>query len=94
MAIISNTVNDDDDESIGNGGSTTELDSHTHVAIVGKHCNVIANSGKTVRGQPFSPDCGSLENIPIVDAAIMWQCPHNDDPHILVTCGMLSMCLL
>ena len=80
-ATISDTTHDDDDDSIGDGKSRTEPNSRANVAVVGKHCNVIANSGKTVRVHPFSPDHGSLENIHIVDAAIMWRCPHNDNPH-------------
>ena len=63
---------DDDDDSINDDESRTELDSHANMAVVGRHCRVIANSGKTVSVQPFTPEYNSLQDIPIVDAAIKW----------------------
>jgi hypothetical protein len=41
--------------------SRTELDSHANMAVVGKHCYVLVDHGKTISVSPFSPEYKPLE---------------------------------
>ena len=49
-----------------------ELDSHANMVVVCKHALAIACTEKTVEVQPFSPDCKTMESVPIVDAVVKW----------------------
>ena len=37
-----------------------ELDSHPHMAIIGKHCHVLASTGKSVEVNAFTPNTRQL----------------------------------
>ena len=50
----------------------SELDSHANMVVVCKHALVTAHTGKAVEVQPFSPDCETMESVPIVDAVVKW----------------------
>ena len=56
-------------------GSRTELDSHANMAVVGRNSFVIEDTGRTADVNPFTPDYNALENIPIVNAALLYECP-------------------
>ena len=60
--------------------SVTELDSHANMAVAGKNCTIIANSGQYANVTPFSTDLPVLERVEIGDVAIAY-----DDPISLVT---------
>ena len=63
--------------------SRTELDSHANMPVVGRHAYIISNSGKTADVKPFSPDYRTM-TIPIVDAAVQYDCPYGNKSCILV----------
>ena len=54
----------------------TELDSHTHMPVVGKHAYIFAETGKKVDVSPFTPDYKPLM-IPLVDATVRYNNPYN-----------------
>ena len=54
------------------------------MVVVCKHALVISHTGKTVEVQPFSPDCKTMESVPIVDAVVKWTCPHTDEAWLLL----------
>jgi hypothetical protein len=56
--------------------SKTELDSHANMVVVGMHSHILAYTGQTVSVNPFTPDYDALPDVPIVDAAIMYDCPY------------------
>ena len=56
--------------------ATTQLDSHANMIVVGNQATVFGNSGKEADVKPFSNDCSKLESVPIVDAAIAYDCPY------------------
>ena len=56
--------------------SRTELDSHANMAVLGKNSHVLSETGKTARVQPYSPNY-KPQIIPIVDAAVMYECPYS-----------------
>ena len=64
--------------------STTELDSHANMVVVGRQASIISQSGIHAEVKPFSNDCGTLERIPIVDAAIGYDCPITSKTYILI----------
>jgi hypothetical protein len=55
--------------------SSTELDSHANMVVLGKQAYVLNDSGKTAQVSPFTPDYDSMTDVPIVDAAIAYDCP-------------------
>ena len=63
--------------------SRTELDSHANMAVVGKHAEIISHTGEVAEVNPFTPDYKPM-SIPIVDAAIQYDCPFEDKQYILV----------
>jgi hypothetical protein len=63
--------------------SRTELDSHANMPVVGRNAYVISRSGEMADVSPFSPDYKSMA-IPIVDAAVLYECPLKGEPYILV----------
>ena len=64
---------------IGETSHHTELDSHANMVVVCKHALEFAHTEKTVEVQPFSPDCETMESVPIVHAVVKWTCPHTDE---------------
>ena len=63
--------------------STTELDSHANMTVVGLDAYVISETGRTAVIQPYSPDY-DIKDIPIVHAAVQYDCPYNGDSYVLV----------
>ena len=69
--------------------SRTELDSHANMPVVGKYAYVIADTGKTVDVNPFTPDYDPIQ-VKLVDAAIQYDSPHSGESTILVIRNTLS----
>ena len=53
----------------------TDLDSHANMIVVGKHSFIISYSGKYLDVNAFTEAVGGLTQVPIVDAAISYDCP-------------------
>ena len=66
-----------------NGMSRTELDSHANMPVVGKNVFVLAETGRTCDVNAFTPDYEPMK-VPIVDAAVAYECPYQGTTHILV----------
>ena len=60
----------------------TELDSHANMVVLGKNCFVFEWSGRTCNVHSFSDKLGSMEHVPIVDAAIAYDCPYTYQTYI------------
>jgi hypothetical protein len=63
--------------------SRTELDSHANMPVVGKFAYIISNTGRIADVKAYSPDYDSMQ-IPIVDAAVKYECPYDGTVYILV----------
>jgi hypothetical protein len=63
--------------------SRTELDSHANMPVVGRHAYIISDTGRIADVNPFTPDYDSMQ-VPIVDAAVQYECPYNGQTYILV----------
>ncbi len=77
--------NNDDHE------TSTQLDSHANMVVVGGHASVFGNSGKSADVRPFSNDCSKLESVPIVDAAMAYDCPYSMKTYILAVKNALHV---
>jgi hypothetical protein len=75
----------------GDSDSRTELDSHANMVVVGKHCFVVEWTGRTAIVNPFTPDYEALTKVPIVDAAILYECPFSGKEHILLVRNALHV---
>ena len=63
--------------------STTQLDSHANMVVVGQQATVFGQSGKSADVRPFSSECSKLESVPIVDAAVAYDCPYSMKTYLL-----------
>ena len=79
-------MGDNDDQQ-----TSTQLDSHANMVVVGSHASVFGHSGKSVDVQPFSSDCSKLESVPIVDAAMAYNCPYSMKTYILAVKNALHV---
>eukprot|EP00985_Skeletonema_marinoi_P022137 scaffold13946_cov224-Skeletonema_marinoi.AAC.1 len=60
-------------------GTQAELDSHANMICLGKHCTVLRRTGRTVRVNAFADSVGSLNNIPVVDAVVVFDDPYGNE---------------
>ena len=51
-----------------------ELDSHADTTALGKGCVVLQDTGRTVTVEGFDGSIGSMKNVPIVTAAVAYDC--------------------
>ena len=63
--------------------SRTELDSHANMPVVGCNAYVISTSKETASVAPYTPDYEAME-VPIVDAAVLYECPYSGNRIILI----------
>ena len=59
--------------------------------VVGKHCIIFDTAGKTCTVNAFSPSAGTVEEVPIVDAAMAYDCPIQGKTYILLMRNVLSI---
>ena len=71
--------------------STTELDSHANMAVVGAQATIIQRTGKFAEVQVFSNECSKLEKVPIVDAAFAYDCPAEMKSYLLIVKNALHV---
>lgn len=69
--------------------SRTELDSHANMVVVGKNCRVLRSTGRTVDVNPFTPDYDAMRQVPVVDAALFYECPTTGSEYLLVVLGAI-----
>ena len=69
----------------------SELDSHANMVVLGKECFIFESTGKTCNVEPFSSELGIAENIPIVDAALAYDCPFTHETYILIVRNALHI---
>ena len=52
----------------------TELDSHANMVVLGSNVLVLNTMMRTAKVRPFTPDYKALPDVPIVDAALLYEC--------------------
>ena len=71
--MISNVVSSVmDDHDIGE--QITELDPHANMLAVGKHANILADTGNKVDVIPLTQDYQALEKVSVVHAEVKYTC--------------------
>ena len=88
LLSTTNTCDRESDERSGeNEGeesmSRTDLDSHANMAVVGRHAYILSDTGRTADVNAFTPDYESMQ-VPIVDAAVQYECPYSGTLHVLI----------
>ena len=63
--------------------SRTDLDSHANMAVVERHAYILSDMGRTAEVNPFMPDY-KLMQVPIINAAVQYECPYCGTLHVLV----------
>ena len=53
------------------------------MAVGGKHCAIVSDTGRVARVNDFSFDCNTLNDVKIVDIALKWHHPITDEICIL-----------
>lgn len=66
------------------GHGKTELDSHANMCVVGKNCLIISRSGRVVDVGTFAEEAGSLNEVPLVDAMIAYECRKTGKVYLLI----------
>jgi hypothetical protein len=61
-----------------------DLDSHANMVVLGNDCFVLRESGLSVDVNSFAPEADTLKKVPIVDGAILYECPYDGKLWILV----------
>jgi len=61
------------------------------MVVVGSHATIFGKTGKSCDVRPFSSDCSKLERVPIVDAALAYDCPYSMKTYILTVCNALHV---
>ena len=67
----------------------TELDSHANMCVLGKHCYILSQSGKNVDVGAFTESAGGLNQVPIVDAMLAYDCRRTNQVYLLVLRNVL-----
>ena len=75
----------------GQGRSTTELDSHANMCVVGRQATVVSNTGKHAEVRAFSKECQVLKKVPIIDAAFAYDCPKTMKTFLLIVRNALHI---
>ena len=63
--------------------SRTDLDSHANMPVIGSEAFVLADLGKSMQVSPYTPTYEPL-TVPLVDAAVKYDCPYSGKAYILV----------
>jgi hypothetical protein len=65
--------------------SRTELDSHANMVVLGVNCFVFDTvHGRTCDVEPFDRTLGTAKKVPIVDAALAYDCPYSQQTYLLI----------
>ena len=75
------TANEDKDEK---SGSRSELESHANMVVLREHCYIISSSGRYTEVNTFDREVGRMKSFPIVDSAIVYDCPYSMKTYLLI----------
>ena len=61
-----------------------ELDSHADTCALGDVCGILQDTGRTISVSGFGERLGSVPNVPIVTAAVAYDCPATFQTYLLI----------
>ena len=68
----------------GGEEARTDLDSHANMCVVGHEAVIINKSGRHAEVNAFTKEVEKLHQVPIVDAAIAYDCPYSLKTYVLI----------
>ena len=68
----------------GRSAGTTELDSHANMVVIDAQGTIIQKTGRYTDVNVFSLDIGTMSRVPIVDAAVAYDCPLSGQTILMV----------
>ena len=77
---VSAVLKDNEDDIV----SATELDSHAGSPVVGKYVRILEDTGRKASVSGFTSELGKPMSVPVVNAAIAYDCGFTGDTKILV----------
>ena len=72
------------DNKISETSIRTELDSNANMVVVGRNCSIFDDTGRMRTFNAFSETAGELENVPIMDAVVAYDCPYQCKTYLLL----------
>ena len=63
--------------------STTELDSHANMPVIGRNAYILSKIGETVDVAPFTPDYKPI-SVEVEVAALIYECPYSGKVKMLI----------
>ena len=88
--LVSNAAVGCSIQSVTNKISRTELDSHANMPVMGRDALVVSDTGRVMEVNPFTPDYDAIR-VKLVDAALKYNCPHEDKSYILLVRNALHV---
>ena len=83
LALISSSqAHDSDDDVVPDTSSRTDLDSNANMAVTGRNCVIVADTGK--HQVSCTPEYEAPTEVPIFDAVILYESAINGDTHLLL----------
>ena len=74
-----------------NEDPSTELDLHANMFVLGAHAFIFESKNRTCNVQPFDPSLGTASKIPIVDGAVVYECPYTGEIYVLIVSNALHI---
>ena len=71
-------------EANDNKSSTTELDSHANMVVVGANATVIQETGLYADVNAFADEVNQMKRVPIKDMAVAYDCPYQHKTFLLI----------
>ena len=69
--------------------TATELDSHADSPVVGKYAWILEDTGRRATVTGFTSELGKPMSVPVVNAAVAYDCEYSGETRILVLCNAL-----
>ena len=68
-----------------------ELDFYANMVVLGAHAFLFESKNRTCNVQPFDPIQGTASKIPIVDGAVVYECPYTGEIYVLIVRNALHI---
>ena len=85
-SVVLSLLEDNDSYNTG-----THLDLHANMAVCGKHCRVVADTGFKADITAFSNEVGQILEVPIVDALILYENLSSGEKFLFVVRNTLNV---
>ena len=74
---------------VDENGGRIELDSYANMCVLGKQCYILSESGESVNVGAFTEAARGLNQVPIVDAMLAYDCKRTNQVYLLVLRNVL-----